>query len=465
MERRGMMQRFSEKHPRLWRKVDRVVAPVEHVVKGPTFGCQMCGQCILHNTGLTCPMNCPKQMRNGPCGGVGPNGECEVKPEMKCVWLKAHERDPKLPWRGHIRLLEPPVDWRLKGTSSWMNFLSGQDNHKTTVKPAFDRSRPEVSRTSGTFEQRLRAGRWVVVGELNPPDGADLSGFVQIGKSLAEHVDVLSVTEHPSATNHMSSIPAAARLEMEGIETISTFTCRDKNRIALQGDLLGAAGLGIKNVLLVTGNHMVLGDHSQARPVFDLDSINLLRLARRLRDEGTYESGRPLDSPPKLFLGAAAGPFAPPRQDRAPRVAKKAAAGADFIISQHIFELERWRQFIDELGDLGVLDRVFVLGAVAVLPSVEVAHRLNRILTGFVIPDATVRRLEQSQDPQTTGIEIASETVAALRQMPGVSGCLVAALSAGGRHVMTSHLEEADITRRVIEESGLSVERGMKEQP
>src|SRR5262249_52924071 len=164
-----------------------------------------------------------------------------------------------------------------------------------------------------------------------------------------------SVTEHPSATNHMSSVPAAARIEREGIETIATFTCRDRNRIALQGDLLGAAGLGIRNVLLVTGNHMVIGDHPQAKPVFDLDSINLLRLARRLRDEGRYESGRRLESRPRFLLGAAAAVFAPPRGERAGRIGKKAAAGADFVISQHVFELDRWRQFVVELGDLGML--------------------------------------------------------------------------------------------------------------
>jgi methylenetetrahydrofolate reductase (NADPH) len=400
-------------------------------------------------------MGCPKQMRNGPCGGVGPKGQCEVKPEMKCVWLKAHERDPKLPWRGHIRLLEPPVDHSLKGTSSWLNFFSGRDNHKAVARPDFMRDKPETVRTDGRFERLLRANRWVVVGELNPPDGANLDVFEKMGRKLQDFVDAVSVTEHPSATNHMSSVPAAARLERAGIDTIATFTCRDKNRIALQGDLLGAAGLGIKNTLLVTGNHMVLSDHPGAKPVFDVDSINLIRLAKRLRDEGTYESGRPLESRPRLFLGAAAAPFAPPRGDRAPRIAKKAAAGADFIISQHIFELDRWKEFIRELGDLGVLDRLFALGAVAVLPSADVAHRLNRILTGFVIPDATVRRLEQAKDAQNTGIDIAVETVQQLREMEGVSGCLIAALSGGGAHVMTTHEEETDITRAVVSQAAL----------
>jgi hypothetical protein len=104
-----------------------VLAPIEHIIKKPVWGCQMCGQCVLHNTGLTCPMGCPKNMRNGPCGGVGPNGECEVKPAMRCVWLKAHERDARMPWRGRVRLINPPVNWALKGSSAWLNFLSGRE--------------------------------------------------------------------------------------------------------------------------------------------------------------------------------------------------------------------------------------------------------------------------------------------------------------------------------------------------
>jgi methylenetetrahydrofolate reductase (NADPH) len=208
-------------------------------------------------------------------------------------------------------------------------------------------------------------------------------------------------------------------------------------------------------VLLVTGNHMVIGDHPQAKPVFDLDSINLLRLARRLRDEGTYESGRALENRPRLLLGAAAGAFAPPRGERARRIAKKAAAGADFVISQHVFEIDRWGRFVAELGELGVLERVFVLGAVAVLPTAAVAHRLNRHLTGFVIPDETVRRMERSTDPRATGIEIAAETVRALREMPGVSGCLVAVLS-DRSHVMTSHEEEIEVGRAVVTAAGVA---------
>jgi len=309
-------------------------------------------------------------------------------------------------------------------------------------------------RSGGKLEKMLREGQWVTIGELNPPDGGELSSFASIASSLSRYADVMSVTEHPGAQNHMSSLPAAALLQGMGIETIATFTCRDRNRIALQGDLLGAAGLGIKNVLLVTGNHMSVGDHPGAKPVFDLDSVNLIRLARRLRDDGVYDSGRALQSRPRLLLGCATAPFAPPTQVRASRLAKKIAAGADYAISQHVFDIARWQEFVRELSLVGPPEDFRLLGAVAVLPSLEVARTLNQTLHGFTIPEAILRRLAGARDPQAEGIKIAAETISELRSMPEVSGCLVAALS-GGEHVMTSHLSEVEVVQAVIAEAGL----------
>jgi methylenetetrahydrofolate reductase (NADPH) len=414
-------------------------------------------------------MGCPKNMRNGPCGGVGPNGECEVKPEMRCVWLKAHERDARLPWKGRVRLINPPINWSLKGSSAWLNFFSGRDAHQATLAPTYRQTtemrsygRPERAQALGTpksdskFERLLRGGeKWVLIGEMNPPDGVELDKFKRLGKNLSKIVDVVSVTEHPSARNHMSSLPAAASLEAVGVETIATFTCRDRNRIALQGDLLGAAAQGIKNTLLVTGNHMVVGDHPEAKPVFDMESINLIRLAKRLRDEGKYASGRELDSRPRLFLGGAAGPFAPPQGERAARTVKKLAAGADFIVTQHVFEVDVFRKYIEELYRYHNGDRIFILGAVAVLPSVAVVQRLNRVLTGFRIPETIAKRIEQSKNPQHTGIEIAAEIIQQMRDTPGVCGNLIAAL-ASGKHVMGStQEEEVEITREVVRLAGL----------
>jgi methylenetetrahydrofolate reductase (NADPH) len=437
------------------KQAERLLTAVERMVKEPVWGCQMCGQCILHDTGFTCPMTCPKQMRNGPCGGVGPNGECEVLPDRKCVWLKAYERARRAPWGQHIQRLHPAVDWQLKGSSSWLNLLSGRDHHHD-IQPIVLTRKDTVMRSDGKLEKMLRKRQWVTIAELNPPDGGDLSTFASIASSLSQYADVVSITEHPGARNHMSSLPAAALLQGRGIEAICTFTCRDKNRIALQGDLLGAAGLGISSVLLVTGNHMSVGDHPEAKPVFDLDSVNLIGLARRLRDEGRYDSGRPLETRPRLFLGCAVAPFAPPIHERAQRLAKKITAGADFAISQHIFDLPRWKEFVAELNHVGAPDDFSLLGAVAVLPNLEVARRLNETLHGFTIPDVTLTRLAQARDPQAEGIRIAAEIISELHAMPDVAGCLVATLSGTGEHVMTSHLSEVEVTQAVIEAAGLT---------
>lgn len=464
-----MFKYLLEKYPRSYEFLSHMIAPLEHLVKKPIWGCQMCGQCVLHNTGLTCPMGCPKNMRNGPCGGVGPNGECEVKPQMRCVWLKAHERDARMPWAGRVRLINPPVNWSLKGTSAWLNFFSGKDAHAATTKPVYrmgGAGKPRVAsggpaqdaalKSGSTFERKLRNGdKWVLIGEMNPPDGVDLANFKKLGQNLSKIVDVVSVTEHPSARNHMSSLPAAASLEAIGVETIATFTCRDRNRIALQGDLLGAAAQGVRNALLVTGNHMVVGDHPDAKPVFDMESVNLIRLAKRLRDEGKYASGRELDSRPKLFLGGAAGPFAPPRTDRAARTIKKLTAGADFIVTQHVFEVDVFKAYIEDLYRYYDGDKIFVLGAVAVLPNFAVVQRLNKVLTGFRIPESIALRIQQSRNPHQTGIEIAAETIQQMREIPGVSGNLIAAL-ASGKHVMGSTQdEEVDVTREVVRLAGL----------
>ena len=472
-----MFRYAAERYPRIWKILGSALVPVEYAIKKPVWGCQLCGQCVLHNTSLTCPMGCPKNMRNGPCGGVGPNGECEVKPDMRCVWLKAYKRDARLPWRGRIRRINPPINWALRGTSSWLNFLSGKDAHEAVVPayrhpanppgaPAVEAAvTPESRKSDSKFERLLREGnKWVLIGEMNPPDGVELDNFRRVGQRLAKIVDVVSVTEHPSARNHMSSVPAAASLEAIAVETIATFTCRDRNRIALQGDLLGAAALGVKNALLVTGNHMVVGDHPEAKPVFDMESINLIRLAKQMRDEGKYASGCGSNSKPRLFLGGAAGAFAPPRSERAARTVKKLWAGADFIISQHVFEVDVFRSYVEDLYRLYEGDRIFLLGAVAVLPNKETVQRLNRVLTGFRIPPTIAKRMEQSRDPQRTGIEIAAEIIQKMREIPGVSGNLIAAL-ASGKHVMGStEDEEVEITREVVRQAGLAATEEAQDQ-
>ena len=222
-------------------------------------------------------------------------------------------------------------------------------------------------------------------------------------------------------------------------------SCRDRNRIALQGDLLGAAALGVKNVLCLTGDGVQVGDQPGARPVFDLDSITLLRTARILRDKGTFLSGRPLDSPPRLFLGAASNPFAPPYDFRPIRLGKKVDAGADFVQTQFCFDLPRLRTFMSQVRDMGLDKRVYILVGVGPLRSAKTAEWMRTNVPGVSIPDEIISRLRGAPKGQQRreGKRICTEIIQQVRAIPGVAGV----------HVMAYRQEE--LVAALIEETGL----------
>ena len=213
----------------------------------------MCGQCVLHSTGLTCPMTCPKTLRNGPCGGCGPDGHCEVKPEMRCVWLKAYERSERLPlWRGHIDDLRPPVDNALKGTSSWINLITGRDR----------RCRPAGRRTRmSNLERKLAAGEFVVTAELPVIDGG---GHAEIVRQLEPMQAVRRrLQRHRQPVRARPLLAAGGRdraASSAGVEPVMQLACRDRNRLALQADLIGAAMHGIENICCLTGDDVTAGD-------------------------------------------------------------------------------------------------------------------------------------------------------------------------------------------------------------
>src|SRR5437773_2611007 len=215
------------------------------------------------------------------------------------------------------------------------------------------------------LERVLRSGRFAVTAELDAPDSADPAAVYKNALVLAEVCDAINATDGASSNCHMSSMGCCALLARAGYEAVLQVSCRDRNRIAIQGDLLGAAAMGVKNVLCLTGDGVQAGDQPEARPVFDLDSITLLRTARILRDKGQFLSGRKLESPPRLFLGAAENPFVPPFDFRPLRLAKKVEAGADFIQTQFCFDVPRLRQFMAKVRDLGLHEQVFILVGVA----------------------------------------------------------------------------------------------------
>ncbi|MBI3760879.1 MAG: methylenetetrahydrofolate reductase [Chloroflexi bacterium] len=297
-------------------------------------------------------------------------------------------------------------------------------------------------RADSRLERVLRAGLFAVTAELNPPDSADPQAVYDNALVLAEVADGINATDASGANCHMSSLGVCALLLRAGYEPIMQMGCRDRNRIAQQGDLLGAAALGVRNVLCLTGDDVTAGDQPEAKRVFDLDSIQLLMTARTLRDRGMFLSGRKLTVPPRLFLGAAENPFAPPIHRRAERLAKKIEAGADFIQTQYIFDVAIFRDFMARVVNLGLAERVFILAGVGPLRSPRTAEFMRTKVPGVYIPDSVVERLKKTPKERWAeeGMQICVEIIAQVRQIPGVAGV----------HVMAYRQEEmvAEIIHR-----------------
>ncbi|MDR5858430.1 methylenetetrahydrofolate reductase [Halomonas eurihalina] len=298
----------------------------------------------------------------------------------------------------------------------------------------------------GRLERVLRAGRFAVTTEIDPPDSADPAEVLRRAAIFDGYVDAINATDGSGANCHMSSVGVCSLLTRVGYATILQMSCRDRNRIAMQGEILGAAAMGACNLLCLTGDGVQAGDHPHARPVFDLDSLSLLGIARRMRDESCFESGRPIDSPPRMFLGAAANPFVPPRAWRAQRLAKKVAAGARFIQTQYCFDTAVLRDFMAEIADFGLLegpDRIHVLVGMGPLRSARSARWIRDNVPGIHIPDRVIERLEGAQDQREEGARLCRDILQEVREIEGVSGA----------HIM-AYRQEATVAR-IIEETGV----------
>ena len=416
-------------------RVHRPLAALEGAVKGFLFDCRMCGRCALSGSGMACPMNCPKQVRNGPCGGVRPDGTCELRADLPCVWVEGWNGSLKMSTRGLPAILTPPVEHTERGRSSWLRVIEGE--------PAAPRAQPGAPvATASPLQRLLERGTFVVTAELAPPDSADPAALRRRAQSLRSTVDALNVTDAAGAYCHLSSLAACGVLRQMGCEPILQLTCRDRNRIALQGDILGAAALGIGNLLCLTGDGVAHGDHPGAKPVFDLDAVSLLETASTLA-AGRYLSGRTLEAAPRLFLGAADNPFAPPHAARPARLARKAAAGARFVQTQYCFDLALFARYMQAVRAAGLHERCHILVGVGPLVSAHAAQWLRRRVPGVHIPDAVIDRLSRAPDQREEGVRICVETVQQLREIPGVAGI----------HVM-AHRHE-DLVHDIVARSGV----------
>jgi methylenetetrahydrofolate reductase (NADPH) len=300
-------------------------------------------------------------------------------------------------------------------------------------------------RSDGRLEKVLRAGLFAVTAELNPPDSADPQEVYDAALVLSEVCDAINATDASGAHCHMSSVAMSAVLTRAGYEPVMQVTCRDRNRIAIQGDVLGAAAMGVHNLLCLTGDDVTVGDQPGARRVFDLDSIQLLRVVKTMRDEGVFMSGREIRVRPRLFLGAAANPFAPPLDWRPQRLAAKIEAGADFIQSQYCFDVPRLAAYMQRVRDLGLQDEASFLVGVGPLRSEAAARFMLRNVPGVHIPDAILERLRRAPAgrKREEGRRICVEIIQQVREIEGVHGI----------HLMAYRQEE--LIAEIVEEAGL----------
>ena len=295
------------------------------------------------------------------------------------------------------------------------------------------------------LEGVLRSGEFAVTAELATTDSADPRSVLDAAELLRGHVDGVNVTDNSAAHPHISQVAAGHLLVDAGFEPIVQFVCRDRNRLALQADILGACALGTRNILALTGDDVGAGDHPEANPSYDLDSIHLLKIARIMRDDGTYLSGRRLTGPPSFFLGAVENPFAPPYGYRPIRLGKKIEAGAEFIQTQMVFNTERMRGFMKAVVDMGLHEKAFILGGVCIPKSARAAHYIAEHVPGTDIPQGILDRLDRTPKEKQAdeAVRLSVELLHELKEMPGIAGV----------HVMGINFEEGIV--RVIEDAGL----------
>ncbi|MBI4334171.1 MAG: methylenetetrahydrofolate reductase [Chloroflexi bacterium] len=278
------------------------------------------------------------------------------------------------------------------------------------------------------LQQILSSGKFAVTAECGPPRGANAEAVRKKGCLLKDYVDAVNVTDNQTAIVRMSSLAACAHLLNLGLEPVLQMVTRDRNRIALQSDLMGAYSLGIRNVLCLSGDHQTFGSQPDAANVFDIDSMNLVHAVRTMRDEGKDMSGFKLDVPPQMFIGAAENPFADPFDFRVIRLAKKVSAGADFIQTQCVYDVERFREWIRQSCEMGLTEQVHILPGITPLKSARMARYMATKVPGMRVPDALIRRLEGSPRPAEEGLKICLETIEEVRGMKGVHGVHIMAI-------------------------------------
>jgi len=454
----------------------RALAKIELAVKGPLFGCRMCGNCLLQETAFICPMECPKGLRNGPCGGSTPE-KCYVDESRPCIWYKIYERSFKLGREALLLEVLPPLDWEKAGTDSWGDVFDQAKNIgvKNIVAGLTAREAGSVTKTldsifrpvrqpewwqgdslyhapkyiepASELERKLKAGEFVVAAEVTPALSMNTEKMKQNIELLKPYVAAINFTDSPSAIPRMSSL-ACSKLSLEqNAEPVMQMTARDRTRVGLQSEVLGASALGVRNILCLTGDSNVLGASPRGRmDIVDIDAIQMLWILRRMRDEGKYLDGREMKTPPKYFLGAAASPFASNMKFQALREQKKVNAGAQFFQTNVVFDADALDEWLNEIAKRNILDKVYIMIGVTPLKNYKTAAYMNNKIPGVFVPETVLKRMENAKDKgneQEEGTQIALELIEKIKTKQGVHGI----------HIMAVGWEE--IVPRIVKEAGL----------
>ncbi|MBL7126345.1 MAG: methylenetetrahydrofolate reductase [Dehalococcoidales bacterium] len=293
------------------------------------------------------------------------------------------------------------------------------------------------------LERILASGKFAVTAEAGPPKGTSAEVIRKKGELLRRCCDAVNVTDNQTAIVRMSSLAGCLLLKQQGIEPVMQMVVRDRNRLALQGDVLGAVALGINNILCLSGDHQKFGNHPTAKGVFDIDSIQLLQTLKMMRDEHKFISGEDVSGEVPVFIGAAANPFADPFEYRVSRLAKKVKAGADFIQTQAIYDVPKFARWMEMLTERGLDKKVHILAGVIPIRSAGMARYMRDYIPGVTVPDEIVTRMEKSEAPKEEGVRTILEIIEQLKDMPGVHGI----------HIMAVGWE--DIVPEIVQKSGL----------
>ncbi|HEY5982203.1 MAG TPA: methylenetetrahydrofolate reductase C-terminal domain-containing protein [Anaerolineales bacterium] len=456
----------------------RVLQAVEIAVKGPLFGCRMCGNCLLQETAFICPMECPKGVRNGPCGG-STEDHCYVDETRPCIWYRIYDRAYRLNRQEMLLEVLPPMDWDKVGGETWgdvarqvgklgtrkvaAGLLSRDVNKRARTWDSIFRPvrqpdwwrgdsayhAPAHDQPASELERRLKAGEFVITAEVAPPVSTNLDRLLRNIELIKPYVAAINFTDSPSAAPRTASWACSVLALREGAEPVMQIAARDRTRVGLQSEVMGAADLGIHNMLCISGDSMKMSPAPRGRmDINDVDAVQMLWILRRMRDEGIYLDGREIKAPPRFFLGAAASPFASEPRFQALREHKKVNAGAQFFQTNLVYDAARLEIWLDELARRGILDKVFILIGVTPLKSLRMARHMKDEIPGVVMPSSLMHRMETADkqgNPAEEGLQISLELIEQIRKFEGQG--------VNGLHIMAVGWEE--IVPRLVTEAGL----------